>query len=60
MEQSYVVRKIKKRNIADVETVSDEPFEWFPELEKLFENFNIKNLKIEIDDNETIFEIDKV
>jgi hypothetical protein len=30
MEQSYVVRKIKKRNIADVETVSDEPFEWFP------------------------------
>lgn len=32
----------------EVVATTDTPFQWFPELEKLFENFNIKELEFEV------------
>lgn len=44
--------EVKIGQARDVTATTDEPFKWFPELEKLFENFNIKELEFEIETNE--------
>lgn len=33
---------------------TDDPFKWFPELEKMFEHFDVKEMRIEIDSEEEV------
>lgn len=42
-----------------VKKTTDNALEWFPELEKLFENFNVKHIKLSLEDTDDFYMIFK-
>ena len=51
---------VKKGEAEKVKESTNSPLEWFPELDRLFENFQIKKIEIELETDEpwkTIFRI---
>jgi len=50
---------IEDREFEQLKAQTDKPFEWFPELEKMFKHFDIKEMKIKIDNEEISYIIRK-
>ena len=40
---------IKTGEAKSIDSFTDKPFSWFPELKKFFEHFHIKRMEFEID-----------
>lgn len=40
---------VRKGQAEEVTNVTDNPFQWFPELENIFDNFKIKKLEFDLD-----------
>ena len=49
MKKKYEAFQIEDElGIEKLKAKTDEPFKWFPELEKMFENFDVEEMKIKM------------